>query len=96
MSEPNADYELLTRRLERLIEIGNEDWKTPGHPMNSWVSKDSVNQAAREALGAWRRIQNAQIDGPVTAEERAAADAEEDSDDDVWYPTRRTQGDGSK
>lgn len=36
--------------LERLSIMGDEAWKTPGHPMNSWVSKDSVQSLAREAL----------------------------------------------
>lgn len=40
----------LQEILERLSTMGDEAWKTPGHPMNSWVSKDSVQTLAREAL----------------------------------------------
>jgi len=39
--------------LERLATIGHEDWKSPGHPMNEWVSRDAVNIAARQALDAF-------------------------------------------
>jgi hypothetical protein len=36
--------------LERLAQLGNEDWKTPSHPMNDWVSKETVNRLAEEIL----------------------------------------------
>lgn len=38
--------------IERLEAIGHEPWKTPGHPMNQWVGRDTVNSGARRALDA--------------------------------------------
>lgn len=41
----------LEQALRKLADIGNESWKTQGHPMNNWVSRDTVNNIARKALG---------------------------------------------
>ena len=40
----------VRENLERLAKLGNEAWKTPGHPMNSWVNRELVNWLAQEAL----------------------------------------------
>lgn len=45
----------LQEILERLSTLGDEEWKTPGHPMNEWVSKFGVQALAQEALGLIER-----------------------------------------
>lgn len=45
---------VLLDTLEHLSEYGNESWKTPGHPMNEWVSKDHVQSQAKRALDRYR------------------------------------------
>lgn len=42
----------MSAALDQLLKVGDEDWKKPGHPMNAWVSKDSVHRIARMGIGA--------------------------------------------
>lgn len=41
----------LREILGRLSTMGDEPWKTSGHPMNDWVQKETVQRLAKEALG---------------------------------------------
>lgn len=41
----------LRAALEKLSVIGNEKWETPGHPMNEYVSRETVQLIAKKALG---------------------------------------------
>lgn len=45
-----AKNERYEKALRKLASLGNEKWKTRGHPMNKWVDKSLVNHIAREAL----------------------------------------------
>lgn len=40
----------LEGALRELAVLGNEPWKTPGHPMNEWVSKERVQFIAQRVL----------------------------------------------
>lgn len=42
-------FAILTAALDELSTMGHEKWKTPGHPMNTWVSRDRVNRLAETA-----------------------------------------------
>jgi hypothetical protein len=45
-----SDRARLDEILLRLSTLGDESWKEPGHPMNSWVGKETVQRLAREAI----------------------------------------------
>ncbi len=57
-----AQIEAARPILTKLSVLGDEAWKTPGHPMNEWVSKETVQYQAKRALEALDATNQADAD----------------------------------
>jgi hypothetical protein len=55
---------IVVAALEELATMGHEKWKTAGHPLNEWVSRDRVNRLAETALASFQALGSDEPTGP--------------------------------